>query len=304
MNKLYQDKSWLYQAYWHDKMTVPQIANICNVDKGTISYFMNKYAIGRRKRGDVSILFHKHQHNNWLKEFREINNTEFGREWLNKKYWQEGLNAQDIGLLCNVSQRSILNWMIKFNVKRRTNSEAKSGERHPCWGNNLSDETKKRIGIANKGGHRSTEVKKKMSEIIKKRYLNPAYAERNRNIVKQLWKNPEHIKKMLKANSQKPTSPERRLSEIMPDKIRYVGNRAWWRKLSDGHNHNPDFKVTGQNKVIEIYGDYWHRNDDPNELIDLYKEAGIDCLIFWEHEIYEVPDEVHAKIESFISPGE
>ncbi len=60
------------------------------------------------------------------------------------------------------------------------------------------------------------------------------------------------------------------------------------------------FKITGQNKVIEIYGDYWHRNDNPQDLINLYKQIGYDCMIFWEHEIYDYPERITIKVNNFI----
>jgi len=94
--------------------------------------------------------------------------------------------------------------------------------------------------------------------------------------------------------------PEKILDDITPNSIRYVGNRMWWRKLPNGKYKNPDFKVTGQNKVIEVFGKYWHKNDETKELIDLYKQIGIDCLIFWENEIYNQQDLIKDKIEKFI----
>lgn len=48
---------------------------------------------------------------------------------------------------------------------------------------------------------------------------------------------------------------------------------------------NPDFVNRRKKQVIEVYGDYWHRNDNPSELITLYGEYGWKCVVLWEHEI-------------------
>jgi len=123
-------------------------------------------------------------------------------------------------------------------------------------------------------------------------------------IAKELWSNPIYIEKTIKALERRPTLPERIFNEMTPRSIRYVGNRAWWQKLNDGHRHNPDFKVTGQNKVIEIFGDYYHRpgtkKDDPQKLISLYAQAGFDCLIVWEKEIYRRPEQVLERVNNFL----
>jgi G:T-mismatch repair DNA endonuclease (very short patch repair protein) len=48
----------------------------------------------------------------------------------------------------------------------------------------------------------------------------------------------------------------------------------------------PDFvNINGQKKLIELYGSYWHRNDDPNNRIELFKEYGWKTLIIWEDEL-------------------
>jgi hypothetical protein len=54
--------------------------------------------------------------------------------------------------------------------------------------------------------------------------------------------------------------------------------------------------------VVEIYGDYWHKNDNPQEIIDLYAEIGWKCFVFWEHEVYNYtlnPDTFAQLIDEF-----
>ncbi len=89
------------------------------------------------------------------------------------------------------------------------------------------------------------------------------------------------------------TRPERVFDEITPDNVEYVGNRVLKIRTKNKIRY-PDFKIVGQNKIIEIFGIYYHdilkvkdggKPDNPKDLIREYKEVGYNCLIFWEYEI-------------------
>lgn len=105
------------------------------------------------------------------------------------------------------------------------------------------------------------------------------------------------------ATKKKLTNPEKIFNELTPDIIRFVGNRIWWRKLPNGKYKNPDFKITGQNKVIEVFGgkDFYHTEKEASQLIGLYKEINIGCLIIWEDEINKQPEQVIHKVNNFMS---
>ena len=172
-----------------------------------------------------------------------------------------------------------------------------------CFGNWLSKECKNgniKMGLF-KGGEHTQETKDKISLAGKGNkyalgYKHSEETKRKDSIAsKKKWQDPEFIKKVLKENKRRPTNPEKVFDELTPEYVRYVGNGKWWR-----NRHNPDFKVTGQNKVIEIYGDYWHRNDDPKDRIREYEEMGLACLVFWEHEVYEESERILRETLEFI----
>lgn len=50
----------------------------------------------------------------------------------------------------------------------------------------------------------------------------------------------------------------------------------------------PDFISCQGKKVIELWGNYWHRNDNPRDRIEYFKQYGYDCLIIWAHELRDV----------------
>ena len=66
---------------------------------------------------------------------------------------------------------------------------------------------------------------------------------------------------------------------------KYTGDRKFWINTSDAKYRNPDFINEHDKKIIEVFGRYWHRNDNPDEVISEYKKAGWDCLIIWDDEI-------------------
>jgi hypothetical protein len=97
-----------------------------------------------------------------------------------------------------------------------------------------------------------------------------------------------------------PNKFEQYFDYLTTDDIYYVGNGKLWVTFSDGTHKNPDFKIKKQRKVIELFGDYWHDGDNPQELIDKYKDINFDCLVIWETELYDRKEEVLRKVEIFL----
>lgn len=65
----------------------------------------------------------------------------------------------------------------------------------------------------------------------------------------------------------------------------YVGDRSKWVTFKNGRHKNPDFIFADLKICIEVFGDYWHKDENPDDLISLYKEIGWSCLVIWEREI-------------------
>ena len=64
--------------------------------------------------------------------------------------------------------------------------------------------------------------------------------------------------------------------------------------------YNPDFIIEGQKMVIELFGDYWHKGENPKDRIKEYDDVGYKCLILWESEIYDKTEIAMAKVEIFL----
>jgi len=106
---------------------------------------------------------------------------------------------------------------------------------------------------------------------------------------KKNWK--ENIfsrKKLLKSLLKTPNKQELKLNRLLSKDYKFVGDG----KVILG-GFNPDFiNVNGQKKIIELFGDYWHKlpnyiKRDKRRLIE-YKKLGYKTLVIWEHELEDI----------------
>lgn len=136
----------------------------------------------------------------------------------------------------------------------------------------LSAEAKAKIGAANRGNktwlgrHHTAESRRKMS-----------LAAQNRT--------QEHIAKFLKGRYSRPNKTESRLFDLLENA--FPGD---WRYCGDGSvilgGKCPDFvNVNGQKSVVELFGDYWHRNDSEAARIAHFARFGYQAVIVWEREL-------------------
>lgn len=123
-----------------------------------------------------------------------------------------------------------------------------------------------KISIANTGKSMSEETKNKLSKIVK-----------------EWWKIPGNAKKCLAFNS--PNKQELKLMGILDDM--YPGE---WKFVGDGqviiNGKCPDFmNVNGQKQIIELYGERWHKNDDPEKRKEVFTPYGYRTLVLWVREL-------------------
>lgn len=167
--------------------------------------------------------------------------------------------------------------------------------------------------LTHKGCKHSEETKKKMSQIKINQGLTEAFKigkewSKNNNPnhgmggkhhseetkakirkkIKRLWKNEDYSNMMWEARSIKPNKPEtfilNLLEDLYPGEWKYTGDFSF---MINGKN--PDFvNVNGQKKIIEVFGDYWHDGDNPQDRIDIFKPFGYNTLIIWEHELEDI----------------
>lgn len=63
---------------------------------------------------------------------------------------------------------------------------------------------------------------------------------------------------------------------------------------------NPDFvNCNGKKLIIELFGDYWHKDDNPEDRAKVFEPFGYKTLVIWEHELKDI-ENLKNKLEGFI----
>lgn len=144
--------------------------------------------------------------------------------------------------------------------------------------------------------YRSKEFREKSRQIRAELWQNPdspynsgEYREAQRQIRVKLWQDEEFVRKVFNGLQLKPNKAELKLDnflqQLVPNQYQYTGNG----KLIIG-GKCPDFASTdGQKKLIELFGNYWHEGQDPQERIDHFHKYGYDALVIWESELTDLP---------------
>ena len=157
----------------------------------------------------------------------------------------------------------------------------------------ISVERRRQLSIAHLGKPLSQEQRRRLSEVLT---ANPKVIAR----AKAQWQNPNFVKAQMKARQVKPNKAEFRLEQILN---KYSPNQ--WKYVGDGQvvigGKVPDFlNVNGQKKLIELFGNYWHRGEDPERKPNYYKKYGFDTLVIWEWELNN-EETLASKIKKFES---
>ena len=175
----------------------------------------------------------------------------------------------------------------------------KKGKDHPMFGYKHTEEAKKAMSKVRKGKKPTSEHLRKNSESHKGKRASAETLKRMSRAGKALWKDPDYVRKQMKAIHVKQNKAEKKLEKILnklfPNEWKFVGDGQL---IIDGRC--PDFvNVNGKKKLIELFGDYWHRDDDPQDRIDIFKPFGFDTLVIWERELYDNKEVLVDRIKHF-----
>jgi hypothetical protein len=127
---------------------------------------------------------------------------------------------------------------------------------------------------------------------------NPAHSER----IKALWKTPEFANKQRLGRKKGPNGAERNLNALLgllfSGKYLYTGDFSF---MIDGKN--PDFISTdGTKKVIELFGDRYHKKEDAGKRVAFFGSQGFSALVIWEVELKDLPTLIE-KLRHFQGEG-
>lgn len=151
------------------------------------------------------------------------------KNWLRKRYWEEGLSAVAIAKEHDVSTGTIIYYMKKYGISRRNKSEAAVGERNGMYGKTHTEEYKKILAERTKlffdnpanrklwsdktsgenngmfGKKHTPEARKKMSNAVKERCENPEHRERISAAARKKFEDNPELKRNLSEAAKKRT---------------------------------------------------------------------------------------------------
>ena len=112
--RLYQNKDWLRGKYWGEGLTLHQVGKLCNTSYATIWNWLKRHNLPMRSYSKAGLLSYK----------KRIGNIKhWDKEWLEKKYSKEELNATQISKRCGVDRKTIDKWLKRHNISTRSQSE-------------------------------------------------------------------------------------------------------------------------------------------------------------------------------------
>jgi len=214
----------------------------------------------------------------------------------------------------HIEQRKALGGFGKGMTGHHHTLEAKRKLYLSNIGKKQSEETRQKKGDALRGRKQSEEEKRNnsLSQIGKphpwaKGIPKPPEVRALISASKKKWWaeiSPERREEQFRLQSVnrdvRPTKPEAKLYELIqetcPEEYIYCGDfSVVIGKIS------PDFiNINGQKKVIEMFGNYWHKPGSDRQRRAILHAYGFDCLVIWEHELKDLPrEEIIEKIKCF-----
>lgn len=196
----------------------------------------------------------------------------------------------------------VLSEQHKLSIKNAMNNMPE-GELSRLIKNGLSNDAtrhkmkeSRRAWLDSNGGHLPIEHRENARKALIERSKNPEYRKRLSDGKKKLWLRAGYrercVSAVMKALQIKPNKQESKLQSLLG---------LFWRYTGDGGliiaGKVPDF-WNGDHKLVELFGDYWHRGENPQDRIDIFEKNGYKCLVIWEHELKNIQD-VKQKIVNY-----
>jgi len=299
------DECEVTYLYWKLNLPMSRIADLYNTHTDIIWKFMKRHNISRRTRWESKKLnclpkrkvkprdMELEKEKRLVGRPRILNWENFTAEEIRYLYWELGLPTYKVAHILGAPSNIISEKMVDWDIPKRSNREEHLGERNGFFRKHhteernrlisLDSERSRKIGIGNKGipkpgKENAIKGAPKIAEYRRKEWLDPVKRE-------------TQLRAILKGLKIKPTKPEKELNILIdkacPDEYTYSGDGLF---IIAGLC--PDFtNINGKKKVIEMFGDYFHQGENPQDKTNRYAEFGFDCLVIWEHDLKEKSEE-------------
>lgn len=148
------------------------------------------------------------------------------------------------------------------------------------------------------------EVIDKMVQSRQEYFKNLSDIEYN-NMVMNFINAPKKGNAVKHSGKYTPTRPEQMVIDFNIQGLIYNGNKKdsttlRFAKKEHKSSSTPDFIYEGTNKLIEVFGTYWHPKEDEEKYTKAYEENGYKVLIIWEDKLYDNPELEKQRILKFL----
>jgi hypothetical protein len=191
-----------------------------------------------------------------------INKILISSDDLQLQYYKQGKSTVDIAKEYNCSYTTISKLLREYNIPIRSLKESQNLPL--CLAKTAPSRAR---------GKPSTNKGKKRPQISL--------------ALRKYWETPRdnHRLAMMQGMHIRPNRPETKvlqtLDTFFPNQWKYTGDGSF---ILAGLN--PDFlNINGIKVLIEVFGDYWHKDDNPQDRINKFLEYGFHTLILWEKDI-------------------
>jgi hypothetical protein len=167
----------------------------------------------------------------------------------------------------------------------------------------FSEETRKKIGLKNKGKFVSEETRKKLGLKSKGRIVSEETKLKMSQIQKIHWANEDFAKSSLdklfksRTNGTRINKAEQKVLDLLnilyPNEWKFVGCGDLFI-----NGKCPDFVNIDNNQIIELFGEYWHKNHNPEDRIKVFEPFGYKTLVVWYKELKHI-DKLKEKINTW-----
>jgi len=263
----YRDPGWLKRKHWDEFKTYAEMAVEAECSIKTIMLWMNKHNVPRRTGSESRKARVEHS------ELKYVS-----KEWLEKKYIDEGLTIEAIAELVGRCSSCIQVWLDRRGVPRRTQGPDEKPYldadwlKKKYWGERLPvSEIAKLVGIG------STALRKIMqrrqipirtrSESVSLTYeRNPGLLKQRADAFREMHEDPEFQRRKVSGARKCPNWPEQVIKDVLDEKgIAYTFQFRLGGKVYD-------FCLRNMPILIEHDGSYWHSSEKAIAN-DAYKDA-------------------------------
>ena len=191
----------------------------------------------------------------------------------------------------------------RAKIRRRLMGNVNGLGNRAHTGRIVTPETRYKLSLAGKGRKDTEETKYNKSQARIGMKFTKEHCVSIGKSKKVEWQDPEWKDKVVKAQRLgchvRPNKAESALLALLeheyPEDWAFVGDGSF---VIGGKN--PDFvNVNGKKQIMELFGDYWHRGEEPQGRIDIFRSYGFNTLVIWESELAH-PEKVLERITGFI----